>query len=319
MDKNVTRNSDKMKGSIKLKIINRIAKIPALRKYIPSRLYLEWQWAKSGFTPFDWDNPQTVNQKMQWLKLHDHNPLYTIFVDKFMAKLWLEKQFGQAHIVKTLATYKQASQIDLDKLPNRFVLKCNHDCDSVYFCFDKQSGKFFDKHMKEFTFVEIAKKLDDALQVNYYYGTREWPYRNVKPCILAEEMLLQADGALPNDYKIFFIGEDPQFIYVSYDRMGINDRCTYDINWKRLPFVWISGDDVTDKSNTTNVPRPKSLDDMLVYGAKIAKYMKCVRLDFYDVDGKMYFGEITPFHSAGYSPFTPEKYDLFYGQKIKLK
>lgn len=306
-----------MEGSLKLKIINRISKMPSLRDYIPSRLYLELQWAKSGLKPFDWRNPQTLNQKIQWLKLHDHNPIYTTFVDKYLAKIWLEEQFGAEHIVKTLAVYEQSSQIDLDKLPNQFVLKCNHDCDSVYICFDKQSGKFFDKHMKEFSYKEVCEKLDEAKQYNYYYRSREWPYKYVKPCIFAEELLLQKDGSLPNDYKLFFIGDEPQFFYVSYDRKGADDRCTYDVNWKRLPFAWV--DHWFEGMNTSDVPRPKSLVDMVEYGTKVAKYLPCVRMDFYDVDGRMFFGEITPYHSGGFSTFYPEKYDLIYGQKLKLK
>ena len=303
----------------KLKIVNRLCNIPALRNWIPDQPYLEWQWAHGGGQPFDWNNPQTVNQKMQWLKLHDHNPLHTTFVDKYRAKIWLTEQFGPKHVIKTLSVYNHSSEIDLDKLPKSFVLKCNHDCGSVYLCFDKQSGEFYDKHMHVLSFEEVCRRLDAALKINCYYEAREWPYKHVKPCIFAEELLLQKDGTMPNDYKVFFIGEEPQFVYVSYDRQGADDRCTYDINWKRLPFVWVGLSVYNDKINTSDVPRPESLDDMLKYGAEVAKYFKCVRMDFFDVDGKMYFGEITPFHSGGYSKFYPAEYDLIYGQKIKLK
>lgn len=303
----------------KLKIVNRLCSIPALRNWIPAQPYLEWLWAHGGGQPFDWNNPQTVNQKMQWLKLHDHNPLHTTFVDKYRAKIWLMEQFGSEHVIKTLSVYEHSIQIDLDKLPKSFVLKCNHDCGSVYLCFDKQSGEFYDKHMHALSFEEVCKRLDAALKVNCYYEAREWPYKNVKPCIFAEELLLQKDGTMPNDYKVFFIGEEPQFVYVSYDRQGADDRCTYDVNWKRLPFVWVGLSVYNDKINTSDVPRPDSLGDMLRYGAVVAKHFKCVRMDFFDVDGKMYFGEITPFHSGGYSKFFPAEYDLIYGQKIKLK
>lgn len=308
-----------MYDTLKLKIVNRLRKNSIIRDMIPDRPYLEWLWIYCQGGAFDWNNPQTVNQKMQWLKLHDHNPLHTTFVDKYRAKIWLEEQFGAEHIIKTLAVYKHSNQIDLSALPKSFVLKCNHDCGSVYMCFDKQSGEFYDKHMQVFSLDEVRKRLDAALKINCYYEAREWPYKNVKPCIFAEELLLRKDGSLPNDYKVFFIGEEPQFIYVSYDRKGIDDRCTYDINWKRLPFVWVSPSAYNDRLNTSNVPRPDSLNDMLEYGAAVAKHFKCVRMDFYDVDGKMYFGEITPFHTGGYSKFYPDEYDLVYGKKIKLK
>lgn len=308
-----------MYDSFKLKIVNRLCHIPALKRLIPDKLYLEWLWVHDNNKPFDWNNPQTLNQKIQWLKIHAHNPLYTMLVDKFRAKIWLTEQFGSEHVIKTLSVYSQSNQIDLGNLPKSFVLKCNHDSGSVYFCFDKQSNVYYDKNMHALSFEEVCKRLDAALKINCYYEAREWPYKHVQPCIIAEEMLLQKDGSVPNDYKVFFIGNKPQFIYVSYDRTGSNDRCTYDVDWKRLPFIWVDAAAYRKDMNTSDVARPKSLDDMLKYGAKVAKYFKCVRMDFYDVDGKMYFGEITPYHSGGFSKFYPVKYDLIYGQKLQLK
>lgn len=304
-----------MYDTLELKIVNRLCHSP-FKNLIPDKSYLKWNWVHGKNPIYDWDHPQTLTQKMQWLKVHEHNPLHTTFVDKYRAKIWLMEQFGPEHVIRTLAVYKHSYEIDLSALPNTFVLKCNHDCGSVYICFDKQSGEFYDKHMHPHSFADICKRLDDALKINCYYDAREWPYKHVKPCIFAEELLLQKDGTMPNDYKLFFIGEEPQFFYVSYDRKGADDRCTYDINWNRLPFVWV--DHFNDHMNTSNVPRPKSLEDMVKYGAAVAKYFKCVRMDFFDVDGKMYFGEITPYHSGGYSKFYPAKYDLIYGEKLKL-
>jgi len=308
-----------MYDSIVLKIVNRIVRYNKLNKLIPAKLFLQWNWAHAGNAPFDWDNPQTVNQKMQWLKLHDHKKIFSTFVDKYRAKIWLTEQFGDEHIIQTYAVYRKSKEIELSKLPNTFVLKCNHDCGSVFICFDKSSGEYYDKHMHKHSFDEVCAYLDEAVSKNCYYEAREWPYKNVNPCIFAEELLRRKDGSLPNDYKVFYIGEEPQFVYVSYDREGADDRCTYDVNWQRLPFVWVGPGVYNENINTSNVARPESLDDMLLYGAKVAKYFHCVRMDFYDVDGKMYFGEITPYHSGGYSRFFPEKYELIYGEKIRLK
>lgn len=306
-----------MLRTLSKKIINRLCRSTILRRIVPGSVYLKWAWKRIGGEPFDWNNPQTLGQKMQFLKLTERNPLHTILVDKYRAKIWLEEQFGAEHIIRTLGVYQHAKEIDLDKLPKSFVLKCNHDSGSVYLCFDKQSGEFYDKHMNLLSYQQVCDHLDAALKKNFYYEAREWPYKHVKPCIIAEEMLLQKDGTMPNDYKVFYIGDEPQFVYVSYDRKGADDRCTYDVNWKRLPFVWV--DHHEENMNTSDVPRPDSLDDMLKYGAAVAKHFKCVRMDFFDVDGKMYFGEVTPFHSGGYSKFYPAEYDLIYGQKIKLK
>ena len=124
-------------------------------------------------------------------------------------------------------------------------------------------------------------------------------------------------GKIPNDYKLHYINGELQFVYVSFDREGVNDRCTYDSNWNRLPFVWVPKDTYRPSMNTADVPCPESFDLMKKFGAEIAKNFKYVRVDFYDVDGKLYFGEITLYHGSGFDVFFPEKYDQIYGAKMK--
>lgn len=266
---------------------------------------------------FDLYHPQTMCEKMNWLKLHDRKPLYTTLSDKYRAKLWLQEHFGAEHIIPTLAVCKNADDINLDVLPNSFVVKCNHDSGNVFICYDKRSMIFYDKHMVEHNWAEVKYLLNDGLKRNFYWELREWPYKNIKPYVMVEELLQQKDGSIPNDYKLFFINGEFQFTYVSFDREGENDRCTYDENWNHLPFVY--ADHYNDKINTSDVPRPKSYNQMLSLGAKIAEHYKFVRIDFYDVDGKMYFGEVTSYHTGGFAKFYPEKYDAIYAEKIKTE
>ena len=292
--------------------------IPALLAKVSDRYALKQQWKSRRGTDLDLKHPNKLSEKLQWLKLYDRKSLYTTLVDKYRAKLWLEESFGCEHIIPTLFVYQNAYDIDITALPKSFVLKCNHDSGSVFICHDKSKDVYLDKHMHAYKLEQVKQILNDALGKNYWRNSMEWPYKNVKPCIICEKIMLQSDGTLPNDYKLFYINGVFEFAYVSYDREGVNDRCTYDREWKRLPFVYVEEWTYNDKMNTSDVPCPASFKDMLEYGEKIAKHFKFVRVDFYDVDGKMYFGEITPFHSGGFSKFFPEKYDNIYGEKLIL-
>ena len=291
-----------------------IKKCPNL---MPDRFYLEVQGRISMGYKFDIGHPSTLAEKIAWMKLNCRDDLYTTLVDKNLVKRWLQEKFGDDFIIPTLAVWNHASEINLDILPDQFVLKCNHDSGSVYICHDKHRGVFYDKYMRPNDFSNVRLSLDKGLKHNFYYDNREWPYKNVKPCIIGEPLMTQKDGSIPNDYKLFYINGEFQFTYVSFDREGVNDRCTYDANWNRLPFVYV--DHYKDNMNTSEVLCPKSYETMIDFGRQIAQYFKFVRVDMYDIDGKMYFGEVTPFHSAGYAKFYPKEFEAIYAKKLKLQ
>ena len=284
----------------------------------PDKWYLKLQWENSHDYKLNLKNPKTLSEKIVWLKLYDRKPLYTELVDKYKAKFWLSSNFGNEHIIPTIKQYKRVDDINWEELPNEFVIKCNHDSGSVYICRDKTKGVLYDKHMKSLSIHEVEIQLREALTKNYYLPCREWPYKNVVPCIIVEKLMLQKSGELPNDYKLFFINGEIQFVYLFYARESIDDRCTYDGNWNRLPFVYVEKQTYRDGINTAVAECPQSFQEMIKFGKEIAKNFKFVRIDLYDIDGKMYFGEITPFHSAGCAEFFPEKYDLIFGEKLKL-
>lgn len=285
-------------------------------KWMSDEFYLRTLWRMLMGDKLDLKNPKTVSEKIQWLKLHDHNPLHTILVDKVLAKEWISNHFGEQYVIPTIAKYTNADAIELDKLPEKFVLKSNHDSGSVFICYNKTSGEYYDKHMHKYTFDEVKEKLNEALKKNFYWEAREWAYKYVKPQIFVETILQCADGSIPNDYKLFFINGEFVFTYVSFDREGANDRCTYDKNWNKLPFVYI--DHYRENLNTSDVPCPASYRLMLDFGKKISEHFKFVRIDLYDVDGKMYFGEVTPYHSGGFAQFYPSEYDAIYSELLKL-
>lgn len=284
---------------------------------LPDRMVIKYQFHCAFGYSLNLRHPKTFNEKLNWLKLHDHNPLYTTLVDKYRVKQWVADKIGEQYVIPTLAVYNSVDEIDLDKLPNQFVLKCNHDSGSVFICKDKSSLLFVDKYMNTLSFKEVLNNLNIGLQHNFYIKHREWPYKNVKPLIIVEKLMLSNEEMLPTDYKLFFINDDFQFVYVSVDREGANDRCIFDKDWNRLPFVYV--DHYRDNMNTTKVACPSAWKEMLQIGQRLAEPFQLVRIDLYEINGEVYFGEVTPYHSAGYAKFYPEKYDVKYGQKLKLK
>lgn len=292
----------------------------SLRKWMPMKMYLQCYWRERlpECGELNLRNPQTVAEKQQWIKIHDHKDIYTTLADKYRSKEWLGQKFGYEHIIKNIMSYEKASDINIEELPAQFVLKCNHDSGSVYICKDKNTGIFYDKHMDALSFNDIQRKLDEGLHKDYYYEKREWCYKNIKPCIFAEEYLVRRDGSMPDDFKLVFINGKFEYVYVSYDREGINDRCIYDAKWDRLPFVWGDAHSFEEGINTSKVPKPVSFDEMLRIGEEISKLYRFVRVDFYDVDGKAFIGEITQFHTAGFARYNPKEYDMYYGKKIDI-
>lgn len=256
-------------------------------------------------------NPKRLNEKIQWLKLNDRDPSYSMYADKYAVRQFIKTNFGEEFLIPLLYETTNYRTITMDTIPDvPCIIKANHDSGHYMIVRDKNT-------------IDIKKLREDCrywLHLNHYEVSREWQYNNIKPRrIIIEKLLQTKEGKLPNDYKFHYINGELQFIYVSYDREGINDRCMYDENWNHLPFIWIPKNSWTSKKNTTEVPRPESLDMMKEFGSKVAKLFKYVRVDFYDVDGKLYFGEITLHHGSGFDRFFPDEYDFVYGEKLSLK
>lgn len=249
-----------------------------------------------------WNNPQTFNEKLQWLKLYDRNPVYTVMVDKIEAKRFVADKIGEEYIIPTLAVYDSAENIDINKLPDQFVLKCNHDSKSVCVCKDK---KCFD--------IEKAKKfLGPRLKANGYWYGREWPYKNVVPRIFAEKYMEDAKVRELRDYKIYTFNGKAKFCMINTDR-GTDTRADYfDESYNWLDFTWgYSHADVKPE-------KPANYEKMFELAEKLANGTATLRVDFYEVNGQIYFGELTFFDASGFDKIIPESYDLKFGSWIKL-
>lgn len=300
---------------IKQRIINTCKRVYLFFVYeIWSAKTVTFRLFKKSFGyKLDLNNPQTLNEKINWLKLYENvdNLFLTQCADKFGAREFLAKEFGEEYLIPLLFQTTNPKDIIRENLPDfPCIIKATHDSGGHYYIVRDPSKMNYPLMQENFRYW---------LSMNYYKIGKEWQYKNITPRIVVEKLLVTKDGKIPNDYKLHFLNGELQFIYVSYDREGVNDRCTYDREWNKMPFVWVPAESYRETMNTSDVPRPASLERMIEFGSKIASRFKYVRVDFYDVDGKLYFGEITIHHGGGMDHFFPNEYDLVYGKKLHLK
>lgn len=257
--------------------------------------------------PIDLDEPVTLNEKMQWLKLHVHQPFHTTCADKLAARTVWEK-YGEDGLVPLLYQTDDWRNITYDVIPDApCIVKCNTGSGEYMIVRDRNK-------------VDVKKLRQDCrkwMTGNYYYRSQEWQYKNIKPCIIIEKLLLDAKGHIPNDYKLHYINGELQFVYCSIDREGKNYRSIYSPSWERMNMEWVAPKDHKGVFGA-DIPCPTTFPRMAEIGADIAKDFAYVRVDFYDVDGKLYYGEITLHHGSGYDTFVPESWDKYYGDMLKL-
>lgn len=275
---------------------------------IPTRAWLSYKFKQKMGYPMDWKNPKTFNQKLQWLKVYDRNPLYTTLVDKYEVKKYVADKIGDQHIIPTLGVWDKFDEINFDSLPDQFVLKCTHDSGGLVIVRDKSK---FDK--------ESAREMFRvALNRNPYSVTREWPYKNVKPRIIAEQYMEdENDAAGLTDYKFFCFNGKPEMLYVS---QGLEDHSTasisfFDMEGKSMPFHRSDFKPIGGE-----ITLPSNFKQMKETASKMAKEVGCpfVRIDLYSVRGQMYFSEVTFSPCSGMLPFEPKEWDYTLGGWIKL-
>lgn len=258
--------------------------------------------AKLGYN-LNLDQPRTFNEKIQWIKLNDRNDIYTSMVDKYEAKKYVANIIGKEHIIPTIGVWEKFEEVDFDRLPNEFVLKTTHGCGGIFICPDK--GKMDINKAKE----TITKTINS----NYYFYMREWPYKNVKPRIIAEEYIKEKNGDL-KDYKFFCFNGKVKCFKIDFDRFVEHHANYYDPSGKLLPFGEMDYPPVFNKK----IDIPKELNTMIELAEKLSTGFRFLRVDFYDVDGKILFGELTFSPAAGVGKFTPEEWDYKLGDWLQL-
>ena len=275
-----------------------------LSRLIPDRIYLQIVYFRHFKKFIDFDNPKTFNEKIQWLKLNYRKEEYTNLVDKYRVKQYITKLIGEEYVIPTLGVWKNVDDIDFKSLPEKFVLKCNNDSGGIVIC----------KNKKDFDEAKAKSFLKERLKNNGYWYGREWPYKNVKPCIIAEKYMEDSISKDIKDYKFFCFNGSMEFFDIDIDRFIEHRSNYYDRNGNFLPF----GKTYCPPDYTKKIEMPKNLDKMIELAETISHNTVLSRIDLYEIDGQVYFGEITFYPGSGFSPFTDEKWDYKLGDMIDL-
>ena len=281
-------------------------------KGLPQRVsdekHIKWMW-KSYFGPsklLNLKSPITFNEKLQWLKLHDRNPLYNTLVDKYRVKPWVAERIGSEYVTETYAVWESVNDVDISGLPGRFVLKTNHDCGGVVVCSDR----------RKFDLEAAKKKLAKHLRTNYYWGGREWPYEDVKPLVFAEEYIEPEDpGEGLVDYKFFCFGGKADCVMACVGRASGKPRFYFlDRGWEVRRYNASS----LSLPEGFSLPRPDGADGMFEIAERLSEGIPFVRVDLYDAGGRVLFGEMTLYPQSGFDPNILPEADERWGKMIDL-
>ena len=276
--------------------------------FIPDKLFLKIEFRNRLGYSLNLDNPQAFSEKIQWLKLYNRKPEYTIMVDKVKAKEYVARIIGDKYIIPNIGVWSDPDDIEFDKLPERFVLKCNHNSGTgMYICKDKSLIN-----------VESVKaELRKGLKENYFIMNREWPYKNVPRRIFAEQFVDPTPGSTDlTDYKWYCFNGEPKYCQVIQNRSSNETIDFFDTEWKHQDFIGLNPDASGPSSNFPK--QPNNLELHISIAKKLSKNMPFARIDLYESGEKTYFGEITLFPQSGFGMFKPEKYNKILGDMITL-
>ena len=272
---------------------------------LPDSVYLKLKYRKVMHRRLDLRHPRSFNEKLNWLKINNRRPEFTDMVDKRKVKDWVAATIGSEYVVPTLGVWKRPEDIDWDSLPDRFVLKTTHGGGNtgVVVCPDKSA---LDKE-------EAVRKLNKSLKLDLYKRFREWPYKGVEKCVIAEEMIGDGKSDL-DDYKFYCFNGKAEVILLCTERSREVKMDFFDADWNHLPFTR------SHPNAAHEIKKPENFDKMIAKVNKLASSIEApfVRVDMYDNEGRIYFGEITFYPGGGMGAFQPEEWDYRLGEMIKL-
>lgn len=254
------------------------------------------------------NNPQTFNEKLQWLKLYDRKPEYNMMVDKYLVRKYIKEKLGEEYLIPLIGVWDSPDLIDFDALPDQFVLKCNHNS-GLGMCVCKDKSKLdVEKAMLE---------LKKGFAQNYYLSGREWPYKNVQRKIICEKFMSNQNDEVLKDYKIQCFNGEVDHIFVCVDRDEQQRVCKYyyfDKNWKYLPYSW---NDRCDDEFLASL-KPKTFEEMIAIAENLSAGIPEVRVDLYEIQGRVYFGELTFFTQSGFDTTITSEADREIGSRLVL-
>ena len=279
--------------------------LKAFGKHLSDEEYSKRIYKIKTGRPLNLSSPQTYTEKIQWLKLYDRRPEYTMMQDKLAVRDYVSKTIGEEYLIPLLGVWKEVDEIDFNSLPSQFVLKCNHDCASVVICRDKNV----------LNIEQTKKKLHACLHKNYYESSREWAYKDIEPCIIAEKYMSNNNEMSLVDYKFFCFSGTARMVYLGTGQPHTDEQRIdyFDMEFNHLPIKrgsipW------ADKE----LKKPEQFEKMKYLAEKIAGDIPFIRVDFYIVNEQPYFGEVAFYPSAGLSEFTPREWEEEIGNWIIL-
>ena len=283
-----------------------ILNLAVIRNITPARWYITQRYYECFRNKPDFKNPVTFNEKLQWLKVYNRKPEYTMMADKYAVREYVAKTIGKEYLIPLVGgPWKSFERIDFNSLPDKFVLKCTHDCASAIVC----DGK------KDFNISDARKKLSKSLKYNFYYYGREWPYKKILPQIIAEKYISDERGDELKDYKFMCFNGKVKCVFVCSERHSEDGLkvTIFNRDWRELPF------ERRCPKSSSKIDQPKYLTKMIELSERLAQKNIFIRSDFYEVNDRIYFGEITFFPGSGFENFIPEKYDEILGSWLKLQ
>lgn len=280
---------------LRLRIVN-------LLSFIPDEPYLKMVYRIKTGKRLNLNNPKTFSEKLNWLKVNDVHPEYTKLVDKLAVRDYVNKIMGRDMFFPLYGTWEHYSDIDFDKLPDQFVLKCTHDSGSVKVVNDKS----------QINHKELEDFFEGRIKLNPFVLGREYPYKNVKPMIMAEKFMIPDGESDINDYKFFCFDGKPELMFIATER---SDDCKFD--FYDMDFNHLDIENIHPNSDKP-IAKPECFEEMKELAVKLSQGFRFVRLDLYEIQGQIYFGEYTFFHGGGFWPFKPDKYEAEYGDLINL-
>lgn len=272
-------------------------------KWMPDDLYLKLVYRCWMGKTLNLENPKTFSEKLQWLKLYNRKQEYSIMADKYAARKYISDIIGEEYLVPLIGVWNDPDEINIDSLPRQFVLKCNHN---------SEKGLCICKDKSKLNFNKVRRELRKGIREDYYQGGREWQYKNISRKIICEKYLEDGTGDVLQDFKLFCFNGEPKLMYVSREASNNPETDFFDMEFNRIPMQ------MKDPNSNRKIEKPVNFDLMKEISRKLAENIPFLRVDFYEINEKLYVGELTFFHNSGFVSISPEEYNTILGDYIVL-
>lgn len=291
--------------ALKRKITTLFYEIPFVRA-MPDEQFIKFKYYIRTKKKLNLKKPQTFNEKLQWLKLYDRNPEYITMVDKYEVRKYITEKIGEEYLIPLLGVWDSFDEIDFNKLPDKFVLKCTHNSGGLVICEDKT----------KMDIEKVKERLENGLTRNYFYYGREWPYKNIQPKIIAEQFIEEERNFISESlivYKVFCFNSVPKIVQVIQNDKRPNETIDYfDVEWNLL------GLKQNYPNSEVHIEKNECIDKMFELSQQLSEGIPFVRVDWYISKNKLLFSEFTFYSDSGFARFNPEEWDYKLGEMIKL-